>query len=122
MVAGTRKTESGHFIADTPAGAGYAVTTPLKPLDALGLMGDFSMVSNLKIPWSSTSVDAGKVEQCFVQHLLTFAEGRELRPEEDSAKQALLASFKSSGYNLQQLLTDYATDDRFVLRQEEVTP
>jgi len=61
QVAGTRKTESGHFIADTPAGGGYAVTTPLKPLDALGLMGDFSMVSNLKIPWNANSVEAADV-------------------------------------------------------------
>src|SRR6185369_8089030 len=57
QVAGERKTESGHFIADTAAGAGYAVTTPLKPLEKLGLMSDFSMVSNLKIPWNSNSVE-----------------------------------------------------------------
>jgi len=56
QVAGTRKTEGGHFIADTAAGAGYAVTTPLEPLEKLGLMGDFSLVSNLKIPWNSSSV------------------------------------------------------------------
>ncbi len=61
MVAGERKQEGGHFIADTAAGAGYAVTTPLKPLEALGLMGDFSLVSNLKIPWNTTSVEAADV-------------------------------------------------------------
>jgi Protein of unknown function (DUF1552) len=61
MVAGERKTETGHFIADTAAGAGYPVTTPLKPLEKLGLMGDFSMVSNLKIPWSTTSVEGADV-------------------------------------------------------------
>ncbi|HEX7453982.1 MAG TPA: DUF1552 domain-containing protein [Polyangiaceae bacterium] len=61
MVAGVRKTETGHFIADTTAGAAYAVTTPLQPLDKLGLMGDFSMVSNLRIPWNATSVEGADV-------------------------------------------------------------
>ncbi|HEY6081058.1 MAG TPA: DUF1552 domain-containing protein, partial [Polyangiaceae bacterium] len=61
MVAGERKQETGHFIADTAPGAGYPVTTPLKPLEALGLMGDFSMVSSLKIPWNTTSVEAADV-------------------------------------------------------------
>jgi hypothetical protein len=67
-------------------------------------------------------VDAGKVEQCFVQHLMSYAVGRELRPEEDSAKQALSKTFKDDGYSLQQLLTQYIADDRFALRQEEVAP
>jgi hypothetical protein len=61
QVAGTRKTEGGHFIADTAAGAGYKVTTPLQPLEKLGLMGDFSMVSNLKIPWNPNSVEGADV-------------------------------------------------------------
>jgi hypothetical protein len=61
MVAGERIQEGGHFIADTATGAGYPVTTPLEPLDALGLMGDFSMVSNLKIPWNTASVEAADV-------------------------------------------------------------
>jgi len=67
-------------------------------------------------------VDNGKVEQCFLQHLLTYAVGRELRPEENSLQSALLASFKSGGYDLQQLLEGYVSGDRFALRQEEVTP
>ena len=46
--------------------------------------------------------------------------GRELRPEEDTARDALVASFKAGGYNLQQTLTQLATDERFTLRQEEV--
>jgi hypothetical protein len=61
MVAGTRTQSSGHHIADTAAGAGYVCTTPLKPLQALDLMGDFSMVSNLKIPWSASSVEPADV-------------------------------------------------------------
>src|SRR4051812_35798787 len=61
QVGGTRMTEGGHFIADTAAGAGYPVTTPLKALQKLGLMGDFSMVSNLKIPWNTSSADSAGV-------------------------------------------------------------
>jgi hypothetical protein len=61
MVAGERIQETGHFIADTAAGAGYPVTTPLKSLQALGLLGDFSMVSNLRIPWNASSVEPGDV-------------------------------------------------------------
>jgi hypothetical protein len=53
---------------------------------------------------------------------MSYAIGRELRAEEDAAKQALLTSFKGGGYNLQQLLTSYVSDDRFALRQEEVAP
>ncbi|HEY3667153.1 MAG TPA: DUF1588 domain-containing protein [Polyangiaceae bacterium] len=67
-------------------------------------------------------VDNGKVETCFVQHLLTYAVGRELRPEENAVKAALIASFKGGGYDLQQLLEGYVMDDRFALRQEEVAP
>ncbi len=67
-------------------------------------------------------VDAGKLEQCFVQHLMSYAVGRELRPEEDAEKQALLAAFKGNSYDLQQLLKGYVTEDRFALRQEEVLP
>jgi hypothetical protein len=63
MVAGERKTERGHFIADTAAGPGYAATTPLKPLEKLGLMGDFTMVSNLRIPWNPTSTEGDAVPE-----------------------------------------------------------
>jgi hypothetical protein len=61
QLAGARKTETGHFIADTAAGAGYPVTTPLKPLEKLTLMSDFSMVSNLRIPWNANSVEGADV-------------------------------------------------------------
>jgi len=67
-------------------------------------------------------VDSGQIEACFMQHLMTYAIGRELRSEEAAAKDALLASFKADGYSLQQLLTHYVSDDRFGLRQEEVAP
>ncbi|HKY40629.1 MAG TPA: DUF1588 domain-containing protein [Polyangiaceae bacterium] len=64
-------------------------------------------------------VDSGELEQCFTQHLLSYAVGRELRPEEDTARDALIASFKAGGYSLPQLLTQLVTEDRFTLRQEE---
>ena len=81
-------------------------------------VGEFSGPGQL----AKLLVDNGKVEGCFMQHLMTYAIGRELRPEEDASKAALLASFKADGYGLQQLLTHYVADDRFSLRQEEVVP
>ncbi|MES1183208.1 MAG: DUF1592 domain-containing protein [Myxococcales bacterium] len=67
-------------------------------------------------------VDGGKIEQCFVQQLLTYAVGRELRAEESATKDALVASFKGDAYDLQTLLKTYVSDERFALRQEEVAP
>jgi hypothetical protein len=61
VVAGTRTTQSGHFIVPPEAGPTYTVTTPLKPLADLGLLGDFSLVSGLRIPWSATSTAAADV-------------------------------------------------------------
>jgi hypothetical protein len=59
MVAGIRSTEAGHFIAPAQLGAGYALTTPLKPLDKL--INEFSIVSGLKIPYSASSTDPSAV-------------------------------------------------------------
>jgi hypothetical protein len=67
-------------------------------------------------------VESGELEACFVEHLLSYAVGRELRPEEDAARDALLASFKADGYGLQQALGKLVEGDRFALRQEEVVP
>lgn len=67
-------------------------------------------------------VESGELEACFVEHLLSYAVGRELRPEEDAARDALLASFKADGYSLQQALGRLVADERFALRQEEVVP
>jgi hypothetical protein len=64
-------------------------------------------------------VDNHEVEDCFAQHLLSYAVGRPLRPEEDAARSALLASFSGGGFDLQQTLTAFVADDRFALRQEE---
>lgn len=65
-------------------------------------------------------VESGEVEQCFVQHLMSYAVGRELRAEEDAARDALLASFQAGGYSAQQLLASLVADERFGLRQEDV--
>jgi hypothetical protein len=67
-------------------------------------------------------VENGKLEACFVQHLMSFAVGRELRPEEQASRDALLADFKGGGYDLKQLLTRFVENERFALRQEEVAP
>src|SRR6478672_749891 len=52
MVLGKRSTDAGVFIVPPEVGAGYTVTTPLKALSDLKLMGDFSLVSGLRIPYS----------------------------------------------------------------------
>jgi len=81
-------------------------------------LGEFSGPGEL----ARLLVDAGKIEECFVEHWLSYAVGRKLRPEEDAEKRELLASFKGSGYDLKQLLTRYVSEDRFRLRQEEALP
>ncbi len=67
-------------------------------------------------------VDNGRLEACFVQHIMSFAVGRELRAEEQASRDALLAGFKSDGYDLKRMLTRFVESERFALRQEEVAP
>jgi hypothetical protein len=50
-------TEGGHFIADTSYGRGFALTTPLLPLQGM----DFTMVSNLAIPFNASSTEGTAV-------------------------------------------------------------
>jgi len=52
-VDGQNVTEGGHFIADTTYGRGFALTTPLLPLQ--GMQNDFTMVSNLAIPFNAAA-------------------------------------------------------------------
>jgi hypothetical protein len=59
MVAGMRSTQSGHFIAPPEVGSGYTLTTPLQPLASL--VGDFSIVSGMRIPYSAKSTEASEV-------------------------------------------------------------
>lgn len=58
-VDGQNVTESGHYIADTAYGRGFALTTPLLPL--AGMENEFSMVSNLAIPFNANSIDGSAV-------------------------------------------------------------
>ncbi|MGB5812667.1 MAG: DUF1552 domain-containing protein [Polyangiales bacterium] len=58
-VDGQNVNESGHFIADTTYGRGFALTTPLLPL--AGMENEFSMVSNLAIPFNTNSTDGSAV-------------------------------------------------------------
>src|SRR5689334_5250030 len=61
QVAGERITQTGDFIVPAETGSGYTPTTPLKPLVDLGLVGDFSLVSGLKIPFNASSVESADV-------------------------------------------------------------
>jgi hypothetical protein len=61
MIGGTRYTEAGHFIVPAQTGSGYALTTPLKPLERL--INEVSIVSGLRIPYSTTSTEASAVPQ-----------------------------------------------------------
>lgn len=58
-VGGVTMRETGHFIVPPETGAAYSMTTPLLPLAAL--RDDFSLVSNLRIPYSATSTDGSAV-------------------------------------------------------------
>jgi hypothetical protein len=58
-VGGQSVTEGGHYIADTAYGRGYALTTPLLPLQAM--QSDFTMISNLAIPFNANSTDGSAV-------------------------------------------------------------
>ena len=55
QIAGRRFTETGHFIAPLTFGRNYAITTPLQPL--MTMKDDYSIVSNLAIPFSMTSTE-----------------------------------------------------------------
>jgi hypothetical protein len=58
-VGGENITEGGHYIADTTYGRGYSLTTPLLPLASM--QNDFTMISNLAIPFNAGSTDGSAV-------------------------------------------------------------
>ncbi len=58
-VAGMNFDEDGHFIAPEQTGAGYDITTPLMPV--ADLRDDFSIVSNMRIPFNANSSDGASV-------------------------------------------------------------
>jgi hypothetical protein len=67
-------------------------------------------------------VDSGELSQCFVQHLLSYAIGRALRPSEAALVTSLEQDFAASGYDARTLLVDYVASGRFALRREERAP
>jgi len=67
-------------------------------------------------------VDSGEVESCFVQHLVSYALGRAVKPEEAVLTAALGADFAAQGHVATAFLADYAAAERFALRREEPAP
>ncbi|MGK0360026.1 MAG: hypothetical protein ACI9U2_002332 [Bradymonadia bacterium] len=59
QIRGERYQEAGHFIAPAEQGAGYGITTPLQPL--ADMQADFSVVSNLFIPYNANSEEGDAV-------------------------------------------------------------
>jgi len=51
--------QDGHHIVPPESGAGYTITTPLRPI--AHLQEDFSLVSGLRIPYDVNSAEAGAV-------------------------------------------------------------
>jgi hypothetical protein len=58
-INGQSLTEAGHHIVPAEVGADYTITTPLRPLR--DLRSDFSLVSGLRIPYSTSSVEPADV-------------------------------------------------------------
>lgn len=83
MIGGTRFQEAGHFIAPQQIGRNFALTTPLQPL--ANVAGDFSVVSNLRIPFNAASAEAGDVP-----------EGGAFRDFHGGGKSPLLCGVRSS--------------------------
>ncbi len=58
-VGGQNVSEGGHYIADTAYGTGFPLTTALMPLS--GMEDEFTMISNLAIPFNANSTDGSAV-------------------------------------------------------------
>lgn len=58
-IGGKTYEEDGHFIAPAQTGSDYEITTPLMPV--ADLRDDFTVLSNMAIPWNASSVDASAV-------------------------------------------------------------
>ncbi len=59
VIDGERRQEAGHYIVPSAYGTGWEITTPLAPLQAL--RDRFNLVSNMRIPYSTTSKDPNDV-------------------------------------------------------------
>ena len=58
-INGQTITREGDFIAPPQSGAGYDITTPLRPIEHL--RDDFSLVSGMRIPYDVNSAEASAV-------------------------------------------------------------
>jgi hypothetical protein len=67
-------------------------------------------------------VESGEIEGCFVEHVMRYALGRAVKPEEAGVVAALTDGFRTGGFDARALLVDYAESDRFALRREEPVP
>jgi hypothetical protein len=67
-------------------------------------------------------VESGELEGCFVEHVLRYALGRPVKPEEVSVVAAMTDGFRTSGFDAKALLTEYAASDRITIRREEPVP
>ena len=94
---------------------------PECPLDGAGALpgyGTFNGPAEL----GQRLIESGRLERCFVEHLLRYAVGRGLYPEEMGAVDTLASSFKASDDSLTETLLGYVASDRFALRQEDPAP
>src|SRR4051794_22393562 len=94
---------------------------PECPLDGQGTLpgyGTFKGPAEL----GQKLIDSGKLEHCFLEHLLRYAVGRGLYPEEQGAVDTLASAFKASDESLTETLLGYVASDRFALRQEDPAP
>jgi uncharacterized protein DUF1552 len=116
MVAGRRYTEAGHFIVPPEVGRNFTITTPLKPLTAL--QGDFSIVSGLSIPYSSTSMDPADVPAGGAYRDFHGGGASPLL----SGTRSLTASFTAHGITSDQVIADLnrgmTTQDSLVYRAQ----
>jgi hypothetical protein len=59
QVAGNRFQEAGHHVVPAETGRGYTMTRPLMPLETM--RDDFSVLSNLRIPWNANSAEPAMI-------------------------------------------------------------
>jgi hypothetical protein len=67
-------------------------------------------------------IESGRLERCFLEHLLRYALGRGLYPGEQAAVDTLASSFAASDESFTETLVGYVASQRFALRQEDPTP
>src|SRR6478735_7863537 len=88
---------------------------PECPLDGEGALpgyGTFNGPAEL----GQKLIASGSLERCFVEHLLRYAVGRGLYPEEQGAVDTLVGAFKASDDSLTETLLSYVASDRFAQR------